>query len=80
MINGLGTVMRTSTLASTQLSYAPVTITAGAGKLRTATYGAVQTETTSSTGGAAAVATGLVGVSWIGAGLALGVGAVAGVL
>ena len=34
-IPGLGTEMWTSTLASTQISYAPITITAGAEKLTT---------------------------------------------
>jgi hypothetical protein len=77
VIDGLGTVMSTSTLASTQLSYAPVTITAGAVKLQTAREGAGESErTTSSSGGAAAVTTGVVDVRWIGAGLVVGVGGV----
>lgn len=80
MIDGLGTVMSTSTLASTQLSYAPVTITAGAIKLQTAREGAGQSErTTSSSSGAAAMATGVADVRWIGAGLVVGAGGVLGV-
>jgi hypothetical protein len=81
VIDGLGTVVSTSTLASTQLSYAPVTITAGAVKLQTAWDGAGKNEkTTSSSGGAAPVATGVADVRWIGAGLVVGVGGVMGML
>jgi hypothetical protein len=78
VINGLGTVASTSTLASTQLSYAPVTITAGAIKLQTATENFKQTSTSST--GAAAVATGVVGVRWVAGGAVLGVAGLMGVL
>ena len=78
VIDGLGTVAWTSTLASTQLSYAPVTITAGAIKLQTATEKSEQTSTSST--GAASVATGAFDVRWAAGAVVLGVAGVVGVL
>lgn len=72
--------MSTSTLASSQLSYAAVTITAGAVKLETGKWGAESTTTTTSSSAGAAVVTAGVDLRWIGAALGVGVGAVVAVL
>lgn len=82
MIEGLGTVASTSTLASTQLSYAPVTITAGAVKLQEANDGMPETSTNTSTGGgpAAAKATGAADVRWVAGAVVVGIAGVVGVL
>ncbi|KXT00638.1 hypothetical protein AC579_865 [Pseudocercospora musae] len=53
-VSGLGVVVTTSTLASTQVSYVPVTITAGMQKIIEASHSAAIASATSSTSAAGA--------------------------
>lgn len=69
-VSGLGVVVTTSTLASTQVSYVPVTITAGIQKIIEASHSAAIASATSSTSAA--------GAPMITAMAKLGVGGIAG--
>ena len=66
MIEGLGEVESTSTLASTQLRYAALTITGGAGKLLAVATGVETGSSSSSSGGVAVVtAAAAADVRWV---------------
>ena len=79
VIEGLGEVESTSTLASTQLRYAALTITGGGGKLLAAKTkgGGEMGSSSSSTGGAGVFTPPAEGVRWVVGGV-VGVGGLLG--